>query len=160
VAGPLIIGAEGVLLQPDGSSYAASRPVTEGLELALALKPFPTSRTTVVAATEDLDGADRFLKLNGMAHASLVGIAVEDHDEPTWLAQWHAIKRLRAGGPVSMVLTAFPDVWQQCVQSHQAVLLFARPGAVGAPETGATWAELSMRIDRKREALADAWLKS
>jgi hypothetical protein len=152
MAGPLIVGAEDVILVPNRESYAASRPVTEGLELILQLKVFPTSRLIVLAGTEDEQGADHFCKLNGLMGASAVGIFPEDRHEEPWLAQWYNISRQRAAGPIRMVITSYPEVYEKCGESHQPVLLFARYGMIAHASDPESWDQLTARVKRSREA--------
>lgn len=156
MAGPLIVGAEGVILIRDDQSYGASRPIMEGLELVTQLMHFPTSRTVVVVNETELEGIGHFLKINGLGKASAAAIAMEDKNEDPAIAQWYVIERLRAAGPIGMVLTAYPEVYKRCVGSHQPVLLFGRRGALGSPEVRPSWDQLHERVIRRRDAEADA----
>lgn len=154
--GPLIIGAEGVLLDPEPDAYGSSRPIDEGIELARQLKEFPTSRTTVVVGTEDLTAAEYFMRLHRLAHVEVVGFLPQDRSEDPWMAQWNVIERLRVNGPINLVLTAYVDVWQHCATTHQAALLFTRVGGLAAIGERPTWAELRYRTTKHREAVAEA----
>ena len=149
--GPLIVGAEGVILQPD-DAYASSRPILEGLELVLMMEKFPTSQLTVVCNTDDQTAAEYFVKMNGLPKARIVLTAVEDEELPTADAQWHTIQRERAKGPLNYVLTAYKQVYTHCVQTHQAALLFGRKGALSTMETAPSWEELHDRVKMTKEA--------
>jgi hypothetical protein len=155
MAGPLIVGAEGVILIPDEESYGASRPLMEGLELVTMLRHFPTTRTIVVVGTTDTDMAEYFVKLHGLDGVNVFGIAPEDKKEEAGTAQWYAIERLRSAGPIGMVLTAWHSVYERCKASHQPVLLFARRGALGLPAERPTWDDLHQRTLRHREAAVE-----
>lgn len=152
MAGPLIIGAEGVLLIRDEESYAASRPVDEGIELALQLSHFPTSRVVILVDLVDTEPMEHFCRIHGLTKAATVGIAPEDAEEDSWRAQWYALERQRSSGPVNMVLTAHPEVFSNCTASHQPAILFARRGALGDLEVRSTWNELHERVIRSRDA--------
>jgi len=96
-SGPLIVGAEGVLLIPEKDvPYASSRPIMEGIELVMQLKHFPTSNATIIVHTQDLEGAAYFVKINGLPETGCTSTALEDKNEPTPMAQWWAIERIRA----------------------------------------------------------------
>lgn len=156
MSGPLLVGAEGVILVPSAESYASSRPLTEGLELVMQLMHFPTTRTSVMVGLVDTEPADYFCKINGLARVGILPIRVQDrHDEPA-LAQWYCIERQRAAGPINMVLTAFPEVWRRCMASHQPALLFARRGSLGSLEPRSTWEELHAKVIRSRDAAVEA----
>lgn len=159
MAGPLIVGAEGVLLVPDEDSYAASRPVTEGIELVMQLGHFPTSNTMVLVSTVDTEVGEYFCRMHGLAKAGVVGIAPEDKVVEAPTAQWYAIERLRAKGPINLVLTGHALVYEKCRKSHQAVLLFGRRGSVPEFEPQPTWDELHRRALNHREAVAEEALK-
>jgi hypothetical protein len=155
MAGPLLVGAEGVLLIEDKGSYAASRPITEGIELAMQLFHFPTSRMVVLTGLVDTDGAQHFCRIHGLAKAAVVGINPEDKIEDPWTAQWYSIERERAAGPINMVLTSYPEVFERCMESHQPVLLFGRRGSVGTLDTRPSWGQLHERVIARRDAIAE-----
>lgn len=147
-----------MLLRPDPDSYAASRPINEGLELIMMLEKFPTSQVTVVCNTDStLTEAAYFMRMNGLPKAQVVFTAVEDKDERPALSQWHAINRLRARGPINLVVTSYREVYERCTQSHQAVLLFGRTGALSSMvEEHPAWEDLHARVLATKEArLAD-----
>lgn len=156
MAGPLLVGAEGVILVRDKDSYGASRPITEGLELVMQLMHFPTSRTVILVGQEDIEGAGHFTKIHGLAKASTAGIAPEDKDEDPAIAQWYAIERQRSAGPINLVLTAYPEVYKRCTVSHQPCILFGRRGALGSAEVRPSWDALHDRVVRRRDATAEA----
>jgi hypothetical protein len=155
MSGPLLVGAEGVILVPDFDSYAASRPITEGLELVMQLMHFPSTRTSVMVGLVDETPADYFCKINGLSKVGILPIRPQDrHDEPA-LAQWYCIERQRASGPINMVLTSYLDVYRRCQASHQPALLFARRGSVGSLEPRSTWEELHAKVIRSRDAAVE-----
>lgn len=155
MAGILLVGAEGVIIVPSAESYAAGRPITEGIELVMQLMHFPTSRTAVLVGLVDTTPADYFCKIHGLAKAGLIGIAKEDrHDDPA-LAQWYAIERVRAQGPINMVLTAYSDVWVRCTETHQPALLFARRGSLGTLGERKPWEALHAQVVRSRDATVE-----
>lgn len=155
MSGPLLVGAEGVIIVPDSESYAAGRPINEGIELVMQLMHFPTTRTAIMVGLVDPEPADYFCKINGLAKVGIVPIRAQDrHDEPP-LAQWYCIERQRAAGPVNMVLTAFPEVYKRCMASHQPALLFARRGSLGSLESRSTWEELHAKVIRSRDAAVE-----
>lgn len=160
MAGPLVIGAEGVVLVPNKDTYGSSRPIEEGLELVLMLKEFPTSSTTVITHTEDKAAAEIWMKLNGLPKAAVVITHPVDVDLEPSEAQWHQIQRERARGPVNLVLTAFRDVYERCTQAHQPVLLFGRRGSVGSLDVPPSWDEVHARVQFSREANAERHLSS
>jgi hypothetical protein len=128
----------------------------DGIELVMQLMHFPTSRTVIMIGQENIEGAQHFTKIHGLAKASVVGIAPEDREEDPALAQWYVIERQRSAGPINLVLTAYPEVYRRCAATHQAVILFARRGSLGAPEMRPTWGELHNRVIRRRDAEAEA----
>ena len=156
MAGTLLVGAEGVIIVPSAESYAAGRPITEGLELVLQLMHFPTTQTSVLVGLVDTTPADYFCKINGLAKAGLVGIAKEDRHEDPAMAQWYAIERMRARGPLNMVLTSYSDVWVRCTETHQPALLFARRGALGTLGERKPWEDLHAQVVRSRDATVEA----
>lgn len=156
MAGPLLVGAEHVIIVPDAESYAAGRPIMEGIELVMQMMHFPTSRTSLLAGIVDTEPIKYFAKINGLAKCGIVGIKAEDRNEDPAEAQWYAIERLRAGGPINMVLTAYPYVYERCMGSHQPVLLFARRGSLGALEGHRPWEELHAGVIRSRDAAVSA----
>ena len=154
-----MVGAEGVILVPDHSSYASSRPIQEGIELVMQLREFPTSLTSVIVGDPDPTPVDHFCKVHGLSKAACVGIAAEDAEEDCALAQWNALVRLRASGPINMVLTAYPLVYERCQSTHQPVLLFARRGALGQFDPKASWEDLHNRVIRHRDAEVERSLR-
>jgi hypothetical protein len=156
MAGPLLVGAEGVIIIPDDDSYAAGRPIVEGLELIMQLSHFPTTRTAIMVGLVDPEPADYFCKINGLPKAQVLPIRAQDrHDEP-WMAQWYCIERERASGPINMVITSYPEVWKRCMGSHQPALMFARRGSLGTLEPRPTWEELHAKVIRSRDAAVEA----
>ena len=155
MAGPLVVGAEGVVLLPKQATYGSSHPIQEGIELVLQLMHFPTTRTSVIVGTEDLGGAAHFCRVNGLAKASVVGISPEDLGGPPDEAQWFAIERLRAAGQVSLVLTAHSSVYRACRGTHQPVILFGRRGSIEQTEGRPSWNTLHQRAVSRRDALIE-----
>ena len=149
------MGAEGVILLPDNSAYASSRPINEGLELVLLLEKFPTSQVTIVCHTDDSSAADYFVRMNGLPHARVLLTTAEDQDEPIPVAQWNAINRIRAQGPVNLVLTSYKDVYTRCMQSYQGALLFGRKGALSTMEEAPSWQDLHDRVKQVKQARLD-----
>lgn len=150
--GPLIVGAEGVILLPDKTAYASSRPLNDGLELVLQLEKFPTTHVTILCHTKDETDAAYFVKMNGLPHARVMLTNPEDIDQPVPVAQWNLIQRIRAQGPVNLVLTSYKDVYTRCVQSYQASLLFGRKGALSTMEDIPTWDNLHEQVKATRAA--------
>lgn len=155
MAGPLLVGAEDIILVSNKKTFGSSRPLMEGLELVTMLKHFPTSRTVVMVEIEDVKTADTWVKMHGLKEVIVVGIPPEDRYEPPDVAQWYTIERQRALGPVNLVLTAFPEVYRRCTASHQPVLLYGRRGAVISEEDRPTWDELHASVMRSREAAVE-----
>jgi len=155
MAGPLLIGAEGVILTPNPEWYGASRPISEGLELALQLGHFPTSRTLIAVGTSVADDATRWCKLHGLREVDVVTMAPEDRHVTPEDAQWYTIERQRARGPLHLVLTSYATVFVRCKVSHQPVLLFGRRGSLGAAPPQKSWDEMHARIVRQREAMIE-----
>ena len=154
-AGPLIVGAEGVILIADDGPYASSSPIMDGIELVTQLKHFPTSQATVIVHTQDVEGAGYFVKINGLPETGVVPVLREDMEDAP-LAQWYAIERLRARGPVRLVLTAYKEVYEKCTVSHQPVLLYGRRGSIGSLDGPTSWETLEERIRRHRDAVVEA----
>lgn len=154
MAGPVLVGAENVILVEDADSYAASRPVTEGIELVVQLRGFPTSKLVVITGQEDTKATDHFCKLNGITGANVLGIAPEDRDIDPADAQWYVIERERARGPIGLVITAYPGVLQRCMSTAQPAILFARRGSLGELELPLTWRDLHSRVIKHRRAEA------
>jgi hypothetical protein len=155
MSGPLLVGAEEVIIVPNAESYAAGRPIMEGLELVTQLMHFPTTQTIVLVGIVDTTPADYFCKINGLAKTTLIGIRAEDRHEDPALAQWYAIERQRSRGPVNMVLTAYTTVYERCKSSHQPVMLFARRGSLGALEERTAWEDLHAQVIRSRDAAVE-----
>jgi hypothetical protein len=153
--GPLIVGAEGVILLPDKEAYASSRPIQEGLELVLMLKDFPTSSHTVICRTKDQTAAEYFMKMNGLPKADVILTAVEDENEHPAIAQWHAINRARARGPVNLVITAHREVFERCTQSSQPVMLYGRRGALSTLDAQTSWEEIHSQVRATKEIRLD-----
>ena len=152
--GPLVVGAEGVILQPE-DAYASSRPIMEGLELLMMLEKFPTSMVSILCNTTQQTEAEYFVKINGFPNAAVVTAVPEDKDMSPADAQWHAINRIRSKGPINLVLTAHREVYTHCIHSHQAALLFGRKGALSTMEESPTWNDLHERVKANREARLD-----
>lgn len=150
--GPLFVGAEGVILLPDKESYAASRPVNEGLELVLMLKEFPTSSLTVICHTDNQEGAEHFVRMHGLPRARVLTTPAEDRAEYTAQAQLHALNRERARGSINLVLTAFKEVYDRCTVAHQNVLLFSRRGALASLGDQIPWDDMQARVKMANEA--------
>jgi hypothetical protein len=150
--GPLVVGAEGVLLLPDKDAYASSRPIEEGLELVYMLREFPTSVVIIICHTEDQEAAEYFMRMQALPKARVVTTAPEDRSEHAQTAQWHAINRERARGPVNLVLTAFREVHENCLHNHQTSLLFGRKGALAMLETQIPWEDQHERVKMTKEA--------
>lgn len=155
MAGPLLVGAEGVVLVPGKGAYASSRPLPEGLELVMMLKHFPTSSTHLMVGTEDLDSAGHFIKIHGLKEVGVVGITPEDRVVEPATAQWNIVQRHRSRGPVNLVLTAYREVYERCISTRQAVLLYGRLGVVGTLDTGQPWQDLHERIIQARDAAVE-----
>lgn len=151
--GTLLVGAENVILVPD-QAYASSRPIPEGLELVLKLRTFPITRTIVMVGTQDAEAALHFCRLNGLPTVDIDTVLPEDEDLDSAEAQWNLIQRRRAGGPIPLVITAYPRVYQLCTTSHQPVLLYGRRGGLYESEGQPSWDELHNRVTKHREALA------
>lgn len=158
--GLLVVGAEEVLLVRDGESYAASRPIVEGIELTKQLFSFPTSRAVVIAGVTDPVGPTHFCHIHGLAKVNLVTIAPEDKDADIGDAQWYAIERQRANGPVNLVVTAYPEVFERCLASHQPAVLFGRRGSVGTLDTRPSWADLHGKVVRHQNAQIEEMLRN
>ena len=154
-AGPLVVGAEGVILIPDEGPYASSRPIMDGIELVTQLKHFPTSNTTVIVHTQDVEGAAYFVKINGLPETSVTPVLREDMDDAA-TAQMFAIERLRAKGPIRLVLTAHYEVYEMCRRAYQPVVLYARRGSLGSLGASMSWETLEGRVQRHRDALVEA----
>lgn len=152
MSGPLLVGAEGVVLVPDGEAYGASRPLMEGLALVMQMMHHPTTRTTVMVNQVNTTMAEHWMKIHGLTNVGVRGIAPEDKDEDPGLAEWYVVERLRSAGPVNLVLTAYPEVYSRCTATFQPVLLYGRRGTLGAPEQRETWDELHAKVVRHREA--------
>jgi hypothetical protein len=156
VSGPLLVGAEGVLLVADPENYGASRPLMEGLELVMQMRHHPTTRTTVMVGVVDTSMPEHFMKIHGLSGVNVRGIAPEDKEEDPAMAQWYVVERQRSAGPINMVLTSYSAVYQKCVETHQPVLLFGRRGSLGTePELRATWDELHAKVKRHIDAEAE-----
>lgn len=152
MSGPLLVGAEGVVLIPDPDSYGASRPLMEGLALVMQMRHHPTTRTTMMVGQVDTGMAQHWMSIHGLNGVSVRGIAPEDKEEDPGLAEWYVIERLRSAGPVNLVLTAYPEVYSRCTSSHQPVLLYGRRGSLGGTEQRDTWGQLHAKVLRHREA--------
>lgn len=149
--GPLIVGAEGVILTPD-KAYASSRPINEGLELIMMLDKFPTSSLTFVCNTDQETEATYFVKMNGFPKARVLLTPREERDEYPEAAQWNAINRERAKGPINLVVTSYREVYDNCCRTRQAALLFGRKGALSTLGEQPSWRELSERVKANKEA--------
>lgn len=156
MSGPLLVGAEGVLLIADNDNYGASRPLMEGLELITQMRHHPTTRTTVTVGVVDTSMPEHYMKIHGLNGVNVKGILPEDRDEDPALAQWYVIERCRSAGPINLVITSYSLVWQKCVATHQPVLLYGRRGSLGeGQEVRATWDELHAKVLRHQDAEAD-----
>ena len=153
--GPLIVGAEGVILLPDPTAYASSRPLNDGLELVLLLEKFPTSKVTILCHTQNQVDAEYFCKMQGLPHAQVMITSPEDMEEPVAVSQWKLIQKIRAQGPVNCVLTSYKDVYTRCVQSYQAALLYGRKGALSTMEEAPSWQDLHDRVKQVKQARLD-----
>jgi hypothetical protein len=156
VSGPLVVGAENVILIPDGDNYGAARPLSEGLELVMQLRHHPTTRTTVTINSVDTKMAEHFMRIHGLKDVAVRGIAAEDVREDPAVAEWYVIERIRAAGPVNMVITAHPEVYMRCMDSHQPCLLFGRRGSLGTQGDRPTFAALHARVVAHRDAEAES----
>lgn len=155
--GPLFVGAEEVILRKDSEHYGSSRPIMEGLELVMMLN-HSTARLVVHCNTPDKAAADFFVKINGLPKAAVITLdtpaQVITEDDPH-LAQWEAINRQRAKGPLSLVVTGYQSVFDMCSRSHQPVLLYGRRGQVASEQTIPSWGELQESVRKQREATVD-----
>jgi hypothetical protein len=155
VPGPLLVGAEEVILVQDMENYGSSRPVNEGLELVMALSHFPTSQVIMMCNTADTPTAEFFCKIHGLKGVEVVGLQPEDRHEPLPSVQWRAVKRQRALGPVNLVITAYREVYERCGGAHQPCILFGRRGGLISHDERTTWAEASEAVRRRRYAEVD-----
>lgn len=155
MAGPLIVGAEGVVLVPDKDSYSASRPIDGGMELLLQLRNFPTSTVHLVVGQVDTTAAKNWCMVQGLKGVNVVPIAPEDEFEEPWLAQWYAIERLRAAGSINLVITAYTEVFERCLASYLACSLYGRLGLVRVVDAVPSWDDLHGRTVRDRVARAE-----
>lgn len=151
MAGPLIIGAEDVILVKDKNAYASSRPVIEGITLVEQLRGFPTTSVTVIGHVKDGNQLDYFCKSNGVKKPTVAVVDIADLDEDPAVAQWHVIQRLRSRGPVGMVITAYPYVFEHCSMHYQAVVLFGRRGGLERVEEFEPWNSLQGRLVKSRD---------
>jgi hypothetical protein len=150
----VVIGAEGVLLVPHWDLYGSSRPIVEGLELTQQLKGFPTTRMVVMMHTKRLDVAEFWCKVNGLADAQPVIPQIADLATGPDVAQVHGVQRQRSRGPVSLIVTAFPTVFDACRAIGQPSILFARQGFSEAPLQLKGWDEMMDQVNEK--VVADA----
>ena len=146
------VGAEGVILLRDEDSYAASRPHHAGLELVTALMHLPLVQLYVHVDTEDIVGAEYFMRMNGIPSASVVPLTPSDRSEEPWMSQWLAIERERSKGPLTLVLTAWGEVFERCLGTYQAALLYARRGGVETIGELPSWDQLRDRVTFRRQA--------
>jgi hypothetical protein len=146
-----------VVLIQDEESYGASRPLMEGLALVMQMRHHPTTRTIMTVATVDTDMPEHWMKIHGLNGVNIKGIAPEDVEEDPAMAQWYSIERLRSAGPINLVVTAYAEVYNRCVATHQPVMLYGRRGSIGeANEVRATWGELQAKVKRHRDAEAES----
>lgn len=154
-AGPLVVGAEGVILVRHKANYASSRPIDEGIAVVSALSHFPTTQATVLVDTRDEAGAEYFVKAHGLPTAAVMTTAIEDKDLDPALAQWYNVERVRSRGPVWLVITAYSFVYESCAKSSQPCLLYARRGSIGAMDSTPTWDDLHERVMRREKAIVE-----
>lgn len=152
--GPLIVGAEGVILTPD-EAYAASRPINEGLEMVMQLEKFPTSSLIIICNTDMEREAQYWIRMNGLPQARIALTAVEDREETAAAAQWAVIQRERAKGPINLVLTSYKEVYTHCIQTHQSCLLYGRKGALSTLGEAPSWSQVHDRVLATKEARLD-----
>lgn len=142
----VVICAEGVLYRPN-DSFSASEPIFDGLTLTHLL----TARhiVHVVCNTEKRQFAEMWMKLNGVRE-----VQVHTHEIDDGFSQidfyWQQIRKIRAGGPVWMVLSAYDELLDRCADAGLLSLKFNRPGTIGGPPERAPWS------DRVKGLRADA----
>jgi hypothetical protein len=144
VQGVVIIGGEGVVYRPN-ESIGASEPIPNGIALYRMLNAFAVH---VICDTgpEKYKLAEIWCKLNGLKDA-IVHVR-EDADAPLDPIeyQWRQIERIRAAGPIWMVLTAFIEVSNKCLDNGIYSIFFNRPGSIGAAPTRQPWEERRQEI--------------
>lgn len=151
--GPLLVGAEGVVMLQDEQNYGASRPLMEGLALVMQMRHHPTTRTTMMVNQVETGMAEHWMQIHGLTGVGVKGIVPEDKEEDPGLAQWYVVERARSAGPIHLVITAYAEVFQRCVDSHQPVMLYGRRGSLGTDqEIRPTWDQLHAKVIRHREA--------
>jgi hypothetical protein len=151
VPGPLFVGAEGIILRPNRKIIADAIPITEGLELVTALM-HDVTRLVVFAATDSERDLTYFCKMNGLPKAQVVIEPPEDRCETYDDSQWNALSRERARGPINLVITGYKSIYEQCLATRQAVILFGRRGTVGTLDSTKSWDELQDAVKSAREA--------
>jgi len=118
-----VFTAEDVLYRPS-ASIAASEVIFTGINLYRALRS--TTPTHVVCDTPHRDLAAVWLKLNGLADALC---HTQDAETlPATEFRWRVIARLRAQGPIWLVVTADAELARLCTEQGLYVALFVRPG--------------------------------
>jgi hypothetical protein len=148
----ILVGAEGVILRPNWDAYAASKPIWEGLSLIKELSA--VSRLVVAVGVTDSDRASFFLRTEGIK-ASVVPILKENATLDRWEAQWKIVERQRAQGPIDFVITSYGPVFQKCLISDQAALMFGSKGAFIGTEEIAPWTQIESEMDRRLEIKAN-----
>jgi hypothetical protein len=119
----------------------------------------------IVVHTVDKVGAEYFMRMQGLPDAEVALLRPEDRSYSPWEAQWVAIRRQRSRGPLKLVLTAYGEVFTQCLRTYQSVLLYARRGGSESIDDLPSWDELADRVRIRREAdreevdrgLTDVW---
>lgn len=147
----LVIGAEEVLLIQDRDSYAASRPIPDGIQIAQQLRAFPTARTVIVTLAEEALPAQYWAQVNGFAKAEVFCPEPEDDDQPDWIKHLHMMERITPPAS-SLILTGLPLVFEAVMARRYPAVLFSRPGGRIEAQR-ASWAELHNRVMKRREAL-------
>jgi hypothetical protein len=127
--GTVVFGAEGVLYRV-ASTIGASEPIPQGIAL---FKLFSGTSCHVICDTADEKNADMWLKLNGCKEAILHVRQPEDKDLSPIDYQKRQIERIRAFGPIWMLVTQWLELADWCIEQGLYALTFNRPGALGSP---------------------------
>lgn len=156
MAGTLLVGAEEVVLRQDRDSYAASQPIHEGMELISALSNKMAGRFVLTVNTVDLEPAQYWCRMNGLRGAHVMPLSVVDSLVDAEIGQWHQIERQRSQGPLWMVVTAYPLVWEKCQGAYQSSVLFGRRGRLlETPTLRPAWQDLVDGVKHYREATVE-----
>lgn len=152
----LVVGAEGVLYRPQ-VVVGAAEPIAEGIGLYKLFRGFLIH---VVFDSRDMAQIETWLKVNGITDAVPHVRTDIDRDLTSVEFQWREIERIRSQGPIWMVVTAYLEIADNCIENGLHAITFNRPAALGSSMRRRPWGDRVDQIRQETLARVEAEIES